>query len=264
MARRLAEAAVVVVWLAVACGGDDGDRGDVGPERGEGSTSTASEAVDTSSATRATPPANEVTAGPVTILTNEYGLPDTTGWDTAAVFDLTNNGDFITAASYRVRVSSTDGATTTASDGSDTVALTPGETATVVADGLDPTGPSAPTQGEVTVYGRSTAPAVALVGEPDWVSSNELFECDNGLVGCGITGDLTYNGASPFASPETIQVVAYRGEEIVAAGHTTTQQLDVTPGQTVPYEGQIAAAAGFDGTDVTDVAVRVEQFTEGD
>lgn len=257
-------AAVVAALVVVGCGSDD-DTDDPAAPSSSPSTSASGTAAETTEQATSTPPppAEVVTAGPVTILTNEYGLPDTTGWDTVAVFDLTNTGEYVTAVPYRVTVSSADGATTAASDGSDAVILSPGETVTVVEDDLDPTGPSPPSQGEVTVYGPASGPAAGLVGEPEWASSNELFDCNNGLVGCGMTGDLTYDGPA-MASLGALQIVAYRGEEIVAAGSTVSEQSDVTPGQVIPYSGQIASASGFDGTGVTDVSVRVEQISEGD
>lgn len=208
-------------------------------------------------------PKQEVTSGPVTVLANEYGLPDTTGWDTAVVFDLTNNGTDVIAVPYRVKVESDDGQTTATSDGSDAVVLGPGETVTIVLDTLDPTGPNPPTKGTVTVYGRTGQEAAALIGAPDWTSSNESFQCDNGLVGCGFTGDLTYNGVD-LGSPSGIQVVVYSGDKIVAAGHPTTEVPDVPSGQTIPYAGQIAVADGFTGTGFTAVKVAVEQVTLGD
>jgi hypothetical protein len=206
---------------------------------------------------------DEVVAGEVTVLADEYSLGDTTGWKTAAVFELTNEGDGVTAVPYRVKVHSPDGGTNATSDGTDAVFLGPEETVTLVLDELEPTGDSAPTQGEVTVYSRTGQAAEGVWAEPDWVSSNEAFDCDNGLVGCGFTGDLTFDGAGP-GTPERIQVVAYRGDEIVAAGHTTTEVPDVVPGNTIPHAGQLAAAPGFDGTAVTDVRVAVKITSYGD
>lgn len=206
---------------------------------------------------------DEVTAGEVTVLANEYGLVDETGWQTAAVFDLTNNGDFVTAVPYRVEVSSVDGSTSATSDGTDAVILGPGETVSVVVDDLDPTGDRRPTVGAVTVYSRSGQAAAGLWGEPDWVSSNEAFDCSNGFVGCGLTGDLTYQGPGPN-TPGRIQVIAYRGDDIVAAGHVSTEVPDVTPGGTIPYAGQLTIAPGFDGSGATDIQVAVEFVTYGD
>jgi hypothetical protein len=262
---RAATAAVALTVAMVGCGTCGGSGTPRKPsDRSNGSPlATSSDPVDSTDDTGHAPSKDEVTAGPVTILTNEYGLPDTSGWDTTVVFDLTNHGGETIAVPYRVKVESEDGQTKATSDGTDTVLLAGGETVTVVLDGLDPTGPTAPTKATVTVYGRTGPPASAWIGAPDWTSANEDFDCDNGLVGCGFTGDLTYDGPD-IGSPSRIQIVAYKGDEIVAAGHPTTEVTDVASGETIPYAGQIASADGFDGTGVTSVRVWVEQTAEGD
>ncbi|MFN8018076.1 MAG: hypothetical protein U0P45_08125 [Acidimicrobiales bacterium] len=255
---------VATMMLAAGCassGGSDSGTTSTAAKPAATTPTVVAKATTTEPATT-TAPTQQVTAGAVTVLANAYGLPDTTGWDTAAVFDLTNNGTDVIAVPYRVKVESDDGQTTATSDGSDVVVLSPGETVTIVLDTLDPTGPNPPTKGTVTVYGRTTQEAVVIVGAPGWTSSNESFECDNGLVGCGVTGDLTYNGAG-LGSPSGIQVVVYDGDKIVAAGHPTTEVPDVPSGRTIPYAGQITVAEGFTGTGFSKVSVSVADVFPG-
>lgn len=198
--------------------------------------------------------------GDPTVLYQEYGLPDTTGYSTAVAFTLTNPTDLMVFdASYRVEISDADGNLMERSD-TQTVTMWPGQTRDVVVT-LSPSGPSGPVNADVQVYTADGYPLeegdpMLEAGLDQWETDNIAVTCDEFTVGCDVSGDLIFNG-EPDMDVRTVTVVARNADgQIIGAG---ADQGNVTgtvrPGRPVPFEVHVIVAEGDQAADTVDVTV---------
>lgn len=183
-------------------------------------------------------------AGPVTVNALPYGLPGTTGYQTAVSFRAVNPSDFPMISRYRVTVAAADGRPLTVTDGSDQVVLAPHQTLLVVDEPQGVQG-TPPKSAKIQFY-PNDAGQMALPDPGGWKITNiSPPNCNSGFVGCQVTADLTYEGAT---SPDmqigvkSVSVAFGQGGTIVLGGNLTQSggsTSTLMPGQPVPVSGYL-------------------------
>lgn len=179
----------------------------------------------------------------------EYGLPETSGWDTAIVFTLRNPTDHpVVDVNYRVELRDDDGQAMERVTPDDRLELRPGESRVLV-EKASPSGPNPPSTAKIRTY---TAEALTDSPEPHewlpvdptdkWVEEDTFLDCDTGTTVCEATGDLTWEGNKPVDVREVALVVRNDQGDLVAAGADEPEFPRMDPGETLAYEiGAIAS-----------------------
>lgn len=213
---------------AAACGSSD-----------SGGTSKA-----TASAQAPKAPPIPVVSGEPVVNATSYPLPDTTGYQTAVSFTVSNPTDQpIVNAKYRVTVKSAGGKTLATTDGTDTVSLPAGgETVVVATPDVEGTRPKSAT---VKLYEGEPAAGAVVPNPADWKTENATLKCDGLSVGCDVTADLTWTGTgSPSATQIDAVVRRTEGGKVVAAGQLSADG-NFSPGRTAPVSGFVTGNETF-------------------
>lgn len=188
-------------------------------------------------------PDKPVVDGAITVLWVPYGLPHTTGYDTAVAMYVKNPSDFPMISPYRVTVFS-GGRRIAVTDGTDAVVLAPHERKPlVVHDQLDIEG-AKPATATITFYANE-AGQVELPTAADWRFTNRTFNCNNGLTQCDANADITYTGHTGQYVPSVaeVDVIVHRSQDnsgpVVAAGTLTPNGPIAGPNEPAPMTGYI-------------------------
>ncbi|MDQ6949931.1 MAG: hypothetical protein M3256_27700 [Actinomycetota bacterium] len=186
---------------------------------------------------------NPVVVGDPVVVSKSYGLPGTTGYETAVIFKLRNpGGQDLRRVPFKVTLSDASGSALKATGGDDTVAIRANEERWVVASqGLDVTG-TKPATATVTVYSPRRVSGIETDGaqaDPSlWHRANGLLNCDTPVTVCEATADLTFVGTEPQRDV-TVYVVTHDGDvngPVVGGGRTTLQQRDIPPNDPIPVK----------------------------
>jgi hypothetical protein len=192
----------------------------------------------------------EVVGEPV-VASQDYGLPDTTGYSTAVVFKVRNpNHADVTGERFRVTLASGSGAVLVASDGDDTFSIRADEERWVVFDDLDTEG-TRPEKATVTTYAPTSSPFGSAdhgrQADPSgWAATNRVLNCDNGLVECDATADLTYAGVKTQTSI-TAYLVIHEGNEsgpVIGGGTASPDDSSVEPKHPTPLSFNVVLMEG--------------------
>jgi len=177
------------------------------------------------------------------VLANGYGLPGTTGYDTAVAFRVKNPSSQAGILRMPCRVTVSSGPDVIfASDGRDAVTLRPGESHVVVYETTAIKG-TKPTAASVQFY---PAPSMYVDGKglsdtTKWDVANSRVTCDKSFIQCNVTADLTWKGDAPQRNVSISVVTHQAGDNsgpIVGAGNGQPDYSfqQITTGQTVPVQ----------------------------
>lgn len=190
-----------------------------------------------------TPPIPVVSGAPV-VNASSYSLPDTTGYQTAVSFTVSNPTDQpVVDAKYRVTVKGAGGKVLATTDGTDTISLPAGGESVVVAT-PDVQG-ARPKSATVKLYEGEPADGAVVPDPAGWKTENATLKCDGLSVGCDVTADLTWTGAgSPSATRIDAVVRRTQGGKVIAAGQLSADGT-FRPGRTVPVSGFVTGNETF-------------------
>ena len=202
---------ILLALFGVSCGGADREAATVTVTQPEGQPAeTATEPAET--ATEPAETATETTfAMPVVpkrsvgVTWNSYGLPGTTGYQSAVTFNVRNPNTFpVYGLTYRVTLKAQSGKVLgvvspgSPEEGSRALNLAAGEERGFVqlldveSEASDP-----PDRASVTLYRPATADDVAnaasypsVLPKTAWKATNSAIVCDDGFVGCKVDFDL--------------------------------------------------------------------------
>jgi hypothetical protein len=186
--------------------------------------------------------------GAVSVNFLPYGLPGTTGYQTAVAFTVVNPSDFPMVSRYRVTVSG-GGKVITTTTGGDQVVLAPHQKLLVVDEPSSVKG-IAPEAATVNFY-PNQAGQMDLPDPAGWKLSNiSPLNCNSGVVGCQLNADLTYQGAAATDTQlavKSVSVAFSRSGTVVIAGNLAEspgQSGQIVPGEPVPVTGYLDGNPG--------------------
>lgn len=192
-------------------------------------------------------PSVHVVGQPV-VLTNSYGLPGTTGYNTVVAFQVQNESTNLDALDVQYRVTVRVGETIlTTTSGQDRFSVRAGETRPVVLNIYPSLEGTQPDSAEVQLYlGPSTGVPAGTVPDPtQWRVENPRISCDSSVIQCRATADITWAGTDPQVQVN-VMVLAHDGADasgpIIAAGTAGIDgyALQTYPaGQTIPVSGYV-------------------------
>lgn len=193
-------------------------------------------------------PNTPVLDGPVSINSLPYSLPGTTGYQTSVTFTVVNPSDFPMVSSYRVSVRA-GGRVIDTTTGGEKVVLSPHQTLIVVNEPSNIKG-AVPDAATVELY-PNEAGQMDLPDPAGWKLSNiSSLNCNSGFVGCQLSADLSYQGAT--SSDTQLNVAAtsiafsHLGRVVVAGNlmRASNPAAQMMPGQPVPVTGYLNGNPG--------------------
>ncbi|MEV0133990.1 hypothetical protein AB0H83_36680 [Dactylosporangium sp. NPDC050688] len=191
-------------------------------------------------------PVTPLLVGEPTVVSLPYGLPDEVGFDTSVVFTLTNPSDKpLAAATYQYELFDKAG-TSLGTSGPRNVPLAAKETRLVVDGELDPSVPGdLDDRSTVTTRSPRTAKVSVFAAVPTgapvepitrWQANNLKINCNTGVVGCSVTGTVTWTGDKSVGQPFLMVVVRSSAQgPVVAAGTNPAEVANFPPNAPQPF-----------------------------
>ena len=196
--------------------------------------------------------------GQAVVVTDSYGLPDTTGYSTAVIFQVRNDSPQpANQASYRVTLLNASGQTMSVSDATG-FSMLGQRTRYLVWQPTDVSGPYPPTMATVQLYPPSGSGLDAPADPSQWTESQTSVNCPTEVVECAIHSTLTYVGQHAQSSPDVTAVITSGGGIIggydggLSNAGTNSEILPNTP---TPFDGDTVDIVSSAQSKLNDVKV---------